>query len=200
MSNPGIVTNPDGAPKVDINDYFDRIAPFLRIGCSLNEACLEADVPVQTAYEYHRYGAEGFIPDPSLKVSEEKLKLAKTFRKKVDAAMQFSVTVARQTVFEVISGKKDADGQVLIPKDPRLAFDYLRSKRPDEFAQKSRVEHEGKVTVDYGKEFEEEIERFSKPYEEDAPMDNQGMDGTTKSHGDAGEARGIHPTDVGEKV
>ena len=41
-----------GRPKADIDEYFRRILPLLQRGCSVSEACLEADVPRTTVQDY----------------------------------------------------------------------------------------------------------------------------------------------------
>lgn len=121
-----------GRPRADIDEYFDRIEPYLRIDCSIHEACLEAKVPYTTVVDYYKQDLD--------------------FRNKVDAAKNYAVVAARQVVVKAV-----ANG------DTNLAFAYLRSKRPDEFATKTRVEHEGEVDVNFSAEFKETVDMFSSP-------------------------------------
>jgi len=46
--------NPVGRPKAPIAEYYEKIKPYLRNWCSVNEACWEAKVPVSTITDYIR--------------------------------------------------------------------------------------------------------------------------------------------------
>ena len=45
-------TNPPGRPPADIEGYFTKILPYLQYGCTLREACLQAQVPYTTVRDH----------------------------------------------------------------------------------------------------------------------------------------------------
>lgn len=44
--------------KVNIWNYIDKLAPFLRVGMSIEKSCIQAEVPRQTVEEYMRKDGE----------------------------------------------------------------------------------------------------------------------------------------------
>ena len=52
-NNTQIIVKKAGRPRVDIDDYFTKIQPFLQLGYKLYKACLYAGVPYMTVLDYY---------------------------------------------------------------------------------------------------------------------------------------------------
>ena len=94
--------------KVDIEEYLTNLEPFLKVGCSLHEACVNSYIPYTTMRDYYE--------------NDENI------RRKIDAWGNWDVLLARQSV---ITGMQD---------DSKLAFDYLKNKKSDEFSTKQKID------------------------------------------------------------
>lgn len=46
------IVKPFGRPRVDIEEYYIRVCPFLRLGCSVRQSCIQGQVPIQTFVDY----------------------------------------------------------------------------------------------------------------------------------------------------
>ncbi len=42
-----------GRPKIDVDDYFAKIQPYLQLGYSLHKACLYAEIPYRQLHDYY---------------------------------------------------------------------------------------------------------------------------------------------------
>ena len=109
--------------KVDIEEYIANIAPYLKVGCSIHEACLHGETPYRTVKDY--YDNDDII------------------RKKIERLRNTPILLARQSTFK---GMKN---------DPKLAFDYLKNKLPDEFSTKQKSELSGGLTVSHEEQLTE---------------------------------------------
>ena len=100
--------------KVNIDLYLTNIEPFLKVGCSLPEACLHGAVPYTTVKDYYD--------------KEEDI------RKKIDCWKNWDILLARQSV---VNG---------LQEDSKLAMDYLKNKKSDEFGTKQKIDAEVSIS------------------------------------------------------
>jgi len=101
--------------KVDIDKYIANIEQYLKVGCSIHEACLHGVVPYRTVMDYYEQDEE--------------------VRKKIDRLSNTPILIARTSV---------VDGMAA---DPKLALDYLKNKKSDEFGTKEKKELMGEIEV-----------------------------------------------------
>ena len=73
--------------KVNIEEYIANIAEYLKVGCSLHEACLHGETPYRTVKDYYD--------------NEDEV------RKKIDRLMNTPILTARQTVVKDLEDNPD---------------------------------------------------------------------------------------------
>lgn len=101
-----------GKPRIDIEQYVADIKPYLELGCSIHESCVNAEIPYRTVMDYYERDKE--------------------IRRKIDRFKNHDIFLARQSVINGMTA------------DPKLAMDYLKNKKSDEFSTKEKQEHTGK--------------------------------------------------------
>lgn len=98
-----------GRPRLDVNDLFEDLKPFLQVGYSLYKACILADIPYVTVYR--RYNED------------------EDFRRKVDRERNMVNVLARQIIIEKMQEERD----------PKLAMEWLDRMEKDEFSKKVEI-------------------------------------------------------------
>lgn len=101
-----------GKPRINIEQYITDIEPYLKLGCSLNESCQNAEIPYTTVVDYYHRD--------------------ENIRRRIDRLKNHDIFLARQSVI---------NGMV---SDPKLAMDYLKNKKSDEFSTRGQQEITGK--------------------------------------------------------
>lgn len=76
-----------GRDPINIDEYFAKIEPYLKIGLSVHKACMQANVPERTVYDYIEKNDD--------------------FRRKVEIAQEHFEVMVKSKSYELI---KDGDG------------------------------------------------------------------------------------------
>lgn len=66
--------------KVNIEEYLTNLEPFLKVGCSLHEACIHGEIPYTTMVDYYN--------------NDESI------RRKIDTWGNWDILIARQSVVD----------------------------------------------------------------------------------------------------
>jgi hypothetical protein len=103
-------TNGSGRPKVDLDDAFLKIQPYLQLGYSFHKSCLHAEYPYSTIIPYYN-DDEGF-------------------RNKVERERTLLNVVARRNISNAINKDKNLDA----------SRDWLERMESDEFTKVHKVE------------------------------------------------------------
>lgn len=114
-----------GRPKVDLQEVFTKIQPFLQVGYSFHKSCIMALVPYSTVIPYYNTDED--------------------FRNKVERERNLVNIVARQNIIKKIQGKKTKqiiDGkevEVVVEGDVDTSFAWLSRQEKDEFSTRQEV-------------------------------------------------------------
>jgi len=101
--------------KVDIEKYLTNIEDYLKIGCSLPEACSLGHIPYTTVKDYYDND--------------------QNIRNKIECWKNNVFSVARRSVY------------VGMQEDPKLALEFLKNKKSDEFGTKEKKELSGEIEL-----------------------------------------------------
>ncbi len=107
--------------KVDIEDYIANIEEYLKVGCSIHEACLNGEVPYRTVMDYYENDEE--------------------IRKKIDRLKKHSIYIARKSVFDHMA----KDGKLALSFLERKKKDEFSLK--SEIAHSGEIEQKHTLDV-----------------------------------------------------
>jgi len=104
-----------GRPRADIEEYYFRVSPFLKLGCSIRQACIQALVPPQTFVDYLKNDDEAYD----------------WLRTNVEADMNYGSLLAKRNIFRKIHDP-NAD-------NIEVSKWWLTKREPDEFGDKTQI-------------------------------------------------------------
>lgn len=109
------VVDKGGRPRVDIEEYYYRAKPFLMLGCSIRQSCIQAQVPPQTFVDY-------------LKNVDDKYNWLRT---NVEADMNYGSLLAKRNIVRKMSD----------PNADNISVSqwWLIKKEPEEFGDKTQI-------------------------------------------------------------
>jgi hypothetical protein len=107
-----------GRPRADIEEYYFRVCPFLRLGCSVRQSCIQSQVPPQTFVDY-------------LKNEDDEYDWLRT---NVEADMNYGALLAKRNIFRKIADPTADNIEV--------SKWWLSKREPDEFGDKTQIKLE----------------------------------------------------------
>lgn len=104
-----------GRPRIDIEEYYYRVCPFLRLGCSVRQSCIQADVPIQTFVDYLKREGDEY----------------EWLRLRVEADINFGGLLAKRNIMKKI--------QSPFEDNIEISKWWLSKKEADQFGDKSQI-------------------------------------------------------------